>query len=483
MVGLVAVVALGVVVVGAGSAEAKEPTAPPPITVPPPAGEATPPADAIVDTVSPIQPCSGWYRASDYAGRWATDATWWEYFCASGGGASNQSMSYYTDHYYYDWIGARSVHYGTWFTESEDSAFEYETDPCSYWRDATTGQSYGPYACTRETNALPIADLAVTCSGLSCTFDATGSTDSDGTIVDYLVYFGDDSAANGATLEHSYARAGTYTAALRVVDDGGLNVWTATQVTVGGPAPSAEFVVDCSGPSCVFDAGASTGGDATIAGYAWDFGDGSTATGKTTQHTYAAPGGYTVTLTVTDGQGVTDTTSKMVAVESPPPPPPNAAPTADFSVSCSGLSCSLDGSGSSDADGTIHAYSWNFGDDSTGAGSGESVQHAYAVAATYTVRLIVTDDDGATDGATKAITPIALTARGYKVKGALNVDLSWNGHTGASFDVYRDGQPIATTVTGNSYTDKLNRKRSGAYSYKVCETAGSICSSQAAVTL
>jgi PKD repeat protein len=75
-------------------------------------------------------------------------------------------------------------------------------------------------------------------------------------------------------------------------------------------------------------------------------------------------------------------------------PVPNQAPTALFSSAASDLSVSLNGSGSSDPDGSVVSWAWDFGDGSQG--SGATPQHTYAAAGTYTVTLTVTDDDGAT---------------------------------------------------------------------------------------
>ena len=73
------------------------------------------------------------------------------------------------------------------------------------------------------------------------------------------------------------------------------------------------------------NAAASTDSDGVVAGYAWDFGDEPTGTGATASHAYAAPGTYTVKLTVTDENGGTDATTRSVTVSGA-----NAAPTADF---------------------------------------------------------------------------------------------------------------------------------------------------------
>jgi PKD repeat protein len=85
---------------------------------------------------------------------------------------------------------------------------------------------------------------------------------------------------------------------------------------------------------------------------------------------------------------------------------PNNPPVASFTSSCTDLSCDFNGSGSSDADGTIASYAWDFGD-GTPAGSGVSPSHTYASANTYTVRLTVTDDDGATASTTRTVTVTA----------------------------------------------------------------------------
>src|SRR5918994_3239866 len=171
--------------------------------------------------------------------------------------------------------------------------------------------------------------------------------------------------------------------------------------------------------------------------------------------------------------------ARSVTATFAPKPPPNAAPAASLSVSCTGLTCTAEGAGSSDSDGTIESYRWDFGDGTTAGGS--SVQHTYTTPGSYTISLTVTDDDGASDTAARAIALIRLTARGYKVKGLQKVDLSWSGVGGTGYDVYRDGLRIVASISGSSYTDNLNRKGLGSYAYKVCHSGSAICSNQATV--
>ena len=82
--------------------------------------------------------------------------------------------------------------------------------------------------------------------------------------------------------------------------------------------------------------------------------------------------------------------------------PRNDGPVAEAAADCDFLSCDFDGLGSDDPDGNIVAYSWDFGDGTTANGSRPS--HAYANPGTYTARLTVTDNEGATDDDTLNVT-------------------------------------------------------------------------------
>ena len=110
-------------------------------------------------------------------------------------------------------------------------------------------------------------------------------------------------------------------------------------------------------------------------------------------------------LYVSDGWGNTiSRLSPTVTVAGTPGA--NQPPVARVTSSTAALVASFSGATSSDADGTISQYSWNFGDDTTG--SGVTTSHAYAAAGTYTVTLTVRDDDGATASTSSAVTVTAL---------------------------------------------------------------------------
>jgi len=152
-----------------------------------------------------------------------------------------------------------------------------------------------------------------------------------------------------------------------------------------------------------FDAGGSYDIDGTIVSYSWDFDTANPGTsigvGKTTVHTYTTYGVYTVTLTVTDNKGATGQATVDIDVSNIGPNAViNALPTGGFVP----LEVTFDGSGSSDPDGTIVSYDWNFGDGNVD--SGVNVVHTYNNGGSYVVTLTVTDDGGATATDTTNIT-------------------------------------------------------------------------------
>jgi PKD repeat protein len=161
------------------------------------------------------------------------------------------------------------------------------------------------------------------------------------------------------------------------------------QAPPGGFPPTASFTIACTLLTCTFDASRSRGG--TIASYSWRFDDGTVQAGIRTPHTYARSGRYSVELLVVDDYGLRGTSTRTFDVTDSPP-------TASFTAECSGLTCRFDGSGSSDRDGTVLLYAWSFGDGRTATTSDAVVNHSYAPG-TYTVRLTVSDNAGATSGA------------------------------------------------------------------------------------
>ena len=188
-----------------------------------------------------------------------------------------------------------------------------------------------------------------------------------------------------------YASLGQYAITGTVVDPG---TTPRPPVAVASATPNtgaAPLVV-------AFTAAGSSDLDGSIVAYAWDFGDGGSATGAAVTHTYSAAGSFTATLTVTDDSGRTGTADVTVRVV---PRPPVAVASATPTSGDAPLTVAFTAAGSSDLDGSIVAYAWDFGD-GTGA-TGAAVTHTYPAGGAYTATLTVTDNDGLTGSAAVTI--------------------------------------------------------------------------------
>ena len=115
-------------------------------------------------------------------------------------------------------------------------------------------------------------------------------------------------------------------------------------------------------------------------------------------HIYAAPGTFTVGLTVTNAGGLSNSTT-AVATIAPAPPVANAG--GPYSGTA-GVAVGFSAAKSSDPQGEALTYAWNFGDNSTG--TGVSPSHTYAGPGTYTVSLTAMNASGLTGTATATVT-------------------------------------------------------------------------------
>jgi PKD repeat protein len=279
-------------------------------------------------------------------------------------------------------------------------------------------------------NVPPTASFTHSSTALATTFRST-STDSDGTIASSLWQFGDGTTSSEANPTHGYANAGTYEVALTVIDDDGAQHTATSTVTVTDPtnqAPTAAFTLlqpPEAGLRPRFDAGGSTDSDGTITGWTWDFGNGRTSTQAAGRGDYrtSGPGTYLVTLTVTDNDGATHRVARNVTVsEAGMPvlgdPVVNEPPAASFQVGLRGLTLDVR-STSTDPDGAISSVQWAFGDGQTA--TGVQARHVYAKAGRYQVTMTVTDDQGASESTSQAVTVRQVATRTSLTAGARQV--------------------------------------------------------------
>jgi len=261
-----------------------------------------------------------------------------------------------------------------------------------------------------------ILPVAVVSEGSVVHLDGTLSSDPDGTIVAYDWDLDGDGAyddASGAKVDMAVPESGRFFPALRVTDNGGATGTAIQQVTVRNVAP----VVDAGGDETLGGdrlqrAGSFTdpGADTWTAKVDWGSGGGKeplALTGATfaLDHAYDSAGTFTVSVEVCDddlGCG-TDTFSVVV-----PAPPDNDAPVAVIAEPGSaveGSTVALDGSGSSDADGSISGFAWDLdGDGQFDDAVGATPSLPVVDDATIVIGLEVTDDDGATATASAVLT-------------------------------------------------------------------------------
>jgi len=223
-------------------------------------------------------------------------------------------------------------------------------------------------------------------------FDAS---DSYYSIVSYSWNFGDGNISTGIAITHTYNNVGIYAVVLTVTDSDGKKGYDTIIITVSeAEAPTAKITTVPDPPIGIapfevyfdaYDSSPETG----IASYEWDFGDGYTGTGITTNHTYSNIGSYTVILGVTDNNGkkgydnlgIIVTKKPTAKITTVPDPPIGIAP---FKVY-------FDAYGSTSESGIVN-YSWDFGDE--GTGTGVTTNHTYTDMGIYIIYLTVTDHNG-----------------------------------------------------------------------------------------
>ena len=265
----------------------------------------------------------------------------------------------------------------------------------------------------------PTASFTHSTYSLDATFSDT-STDSDGNVVGWSWDFGDTNTSTLQNPVHTYASGGTYTVGLTVTDTDGETDNTSQSVTIMEDTEPPVITVSGDDPALVdqyepyTDAGATAtdnlDGDLT----------GSISTIGLPVDTDIA-GDVTVDYSVFDGSGNEGTASRTVTVVA------NQDPVADFLFSTTGLSVDFTDT-SSDADGSVVAWSWDFGD--SGSSSAQSPTHIYTGDGSFTVMLTVTDDDGHTGQTSQSITLLAAPDELAATPDAIDsIHLSWNDNS------------------------------------------------------
>jgi len=261
----------------------------------------------------------------------------------------------------------------------------------------------------RDASAQPVRNLAVrmdvkiggALGDLGTLSSRNISTGSDGRA--NVIYTAPPPAAFGAPNETTIQVVATPTgtdAANTNTSAVSIRLTSPGVIQAPNAAPLPSFFASPTSPhereAVVFDGSASKDADGIITSYAWNFGDGTSAsdTVPTTSHLYGVAAAYQATLTVTDDRGLAVTsvpvTITVVSAVNPvasfvySPTNLKVADTVNFNASASAVPPGRQ----------IQTWQWDFGDGSSSTSGSPTTTHVYAAAKTYTVVLVVTDDIG-----------------------------------------------------------------------------------------
>ncbi len=202
--------------------------------------------------------------------------------------------------------------------------------------------------------------------------------------------FGDGTTASGQHVNHIFPPTPNQFVVTLTVSNTSICGGSATRsktIYFDRIAPVADFnsITSCGNLTVNFQNLTTISSPGVVASYLWDFGDGNTSTQLSPQHTYSNFGNYTVTLTAVsaDACNTINSTSKSLTIV--------AGPIANFSVSDTCYNVPIQFTNNSTVtNGSIVAWSWNFGDGTTSAS--ENPTHLFAAPGTYQVTLAVTSN-------------------------------------------------------------------------------------------
>lgn len=235
---------------------------------------------------------------------------------------------------------------------------------------------------------LPLqAGFAFEVNGLTVLF-ADMST---GEPVSWIWDFGDGGASTERNPSHTYAKPGNFAVKLTILNEFGISATASKFVNPSlGDPPQAEFDFQADGLRVLFTDRSEGNPDS----WTWDFGDGTSSTARSPEHTYGQPGTFNVTLTAKSKAG-SSSKSKFVAVSR------GEAPKAAFEFQANGLNVVfIDRS-----EGAPTSWTWQFGDCSGPLceSTEQNPTHTYATPGSYTVILTAANAAG-TSRATELVT-------------------------------------------------------------------------------
>jgi len=302
----------------------------------------------------------------------------------------------------------------TW--DFDDGESSYEPDPVHAY--SKSGNHVVNLTVADDDGAKIYFDLDITVlnRGPTCLIDAdtlTGNvtteftfnavaSDLDGTIATYEWDFTDVTyEGSTVTKTHTFATVGEYLVTLTVTDDEGAEAMSNITITIIDLPPVAAGSVTplevLTFEDVEYDAAGSADQEGDVEIF-WTLGDGNVSDKETFEYAYSWPGTYTIQLSVEDTAGQFDNLTWEIVVNNRPP----EALIEHSKGLLANSTIQFEGTGSTDPEGEIAAYSWDLGDG--GKSSDAEPDYAYAAPGTYEVTLEVTDLHGAKASATMELT-------------------------------------------------------------------------------
>jgi PKD repeat protein len=249
----------------------------------------------------------------------------------------------------------------------------------------------------------------------------------------------------------------------------GNYVITGTLVAISGKqAPTARASASTtSGTAALavnFTGQNSSDPDGAIVSYSWNFGNGTTSAAMNPSCTYTAAGTYIALLTVVDNDGLASSASVAITVTATVASnlPPIAKASANVTSGTAPLAINFSSTGSSDPDGSIASYKWNFGDGSSSTAASPS--KTYSTAGNYNVVLTVTDSSGATASASISISITAGTGAAADVRSySLSNSAANSGASAIGLVQVRDAQdqPVVGATVTIQWSGLVSNKTTG----------------------
>jgi hypothetical protein len=333
-------------------------------------------------------------------------------------------------------------------------------------------------------------------AGASIAFAGSATDSQDGNLASRLAWTSSiDGPLGTGALVSKVLSGGTHTITASVADSGGLTGSKQMSISVMS-ANTAPVVSIVSPTSTTFP----TGSSIAFSGSATDVQDGNLAARLVWTSTVDGPlgtgasfirplsaGTHIITASVTDSGGLSGSKQMSISVGSANTAPVVTITSPTITSFAAGTGIAFSGSATDTQDGNLTTRIVWVSSLTGQIGSGGGFTTVLAQG-THVITASVTDGGGATS--TKQVTVTVapavvesstqglLAASAYKVRALQRVDLTWSGLPTTKVDVYRDGLKIATVSNTGYWTDILNKKGGGIYTYSVCGTGTTTCSNQ-----